>query len=874
MLSESEPGTVFGGSKNFSKSVNTAGNEMTYLQQQFTGFPESSFSISFWMSPNHDITPTSVSQSPYSKGGRPFGVRQKFEALFPTDATDAGKFQIDAANDSDASAPGGHLQSDRTSWGAGEWYHVTLVNNYASSSDGLRLYIDGVLEDTKPRVNMPILPLDYVYGQNFFRIGGSFSSPNRGAYDNNVGDLDIFDGKLADFAIWTKALSECEVKQMAKGPNACSTPCSTCYSPTDIVKPLGMTLELSDPTLDTYLEVNNNLINSGNGFNSSTRTYTGGTSLAYSTGVNNANSLSFDKAIYPNSTAYVRSSAGANDFGVNVPDNGTVSMWIKMSALNSTWSGSSPRIFGANNQNECFINWGGNRIQCDLGSAGTLRSPNDLEANKWYHLAVTWDTTSATKIKKMWLNGELVSTSTSTTKPFAGSNMWIGHSAGVNDLGSNNGQPFNGSIDDIALYRRALSDCEIMKLAKGPNACSEPCITCASPDNKFKVTQTSATYANMDALCKSEYGNNWEFATLDNADENYIMTADAGVPMFPVGTYAIKNTPSDTRPFYDNGSGDPSTNNVCLDERNDPAWPETDKMALFELDTPITGTMPFCYADMPKTNSILGVCRNTTFDSLPACTGSLTASCQPTPSTVTTGTTVNWTTNVSGALGPVTYSWLGTGLTGKTTQVATTSYSSAGVYRATTTVSDTVSSLTVACAAPVSVSPIRYGICPPPPLTYQSRPTSGVCSDSVSIGAVEGDEAGPWRWTCFGSDTTVSTDDDICPAQMAVDFDCSVSMVDQKDRVAVGTNTQWKINGGEDIPSFYKRIWMIAEGDGSYIDVPEQDNNTLNYPFTIVGPKKVRVRFVSKSNPLDVHSCDDNRPAGTTAVLTGGLIEL
>lgn len=84
-------------------------------------------------------------------------------------------------------------------------------------------------------------------------------------------------------------------------------------------------------------------------------------------------------------------------------------------------------------------------------SGGTaVQDPDLLTLNQWVHVAATYD--AATSIMKLYRNGVLVATNTSA----------IGHAAGNIAIGSfGNANTWDGSIDEVRLWNRALSKCEI-----------------------------------------------------------------------------------------------------------------------------------------------------------------------------------------------------------------------------------------------------------------------------------------------------------------------------------------------------------------------------------------------------------------------------
>jgi hypothetical protein len=80
--------------------------------------------------------------------------------------------------------------------------------------------------------------------------------------------------------------------------------------------------------------------------------------------------------------------------------------------------------------------------------------------NTWFQLVAVADNTSATKVLKIWLNGQLMSTTASFGNANVGyhSLLCIGCRAVTHDYF------FHGAIDDLRLYNRALSDAEVQQL--------------------------------------------------------------------------------------------------------------------------------------------------------------------------------------------------------------------------------------------------------------------------------------------------------------------------------------------------------------------------------------------------------------------------
>jgi len=108
------------------------------------------------------------------------------------------------------------------------------------------------------------------------------------------------------------------------------------------------------------------------------------------------------------------------------------------------------RLGGTGNPAAGGINFG--FYSNDLVTGGGL-----LELNTWYHLGFVYDIDA--QQKRIYIDGELADEGAST--PYLGTSgttnigMWI------------NNQYFNGMIDDVQVYHKALSDGEVKKIMSG-----------------------------------------------------------------------------------------------------------------------------------------------------------------------------------------------------------------------------------------------------------------------------------------------------------------------------------------------------------------------------------------------------------------------
>jgi hypothetical protein len=87
-----------------------------------------------------------------------------------------------------------------------------------------------------------------------------------------------------------------------------------------------------------------------------------------------------------------------------------------------------------------------------------VASPTPIPLNKWSHVAITYDGNTL----KLYINGDLVHSKTSglVLNTLGSSGISIGESFNANGYWN----PFNGKIDDVAIYGRALSETEMKSL--------------------------------------------------------------------------------------------------------------------------------------------------------------------------------------------------------------------------------------------------------------------------------------------------------------------------------------------------------------------------------------------------------------------------
>jgi hypothetical protein len=244
----------------------------------------------------------------------------------------------------------------------------------------------------------------------------------------------FFNGKIDDVRIYTRALSAAEIKGLAKGSSVVGSFTSPSAGANGGL--VGWwTFDGKNLTTATATD------SSGNTFN--------GTLMVSPT----AAIGKLGQALSFNGTNYI---ALPNSAALDLTSAYTISAWI------------NPRSF-SNYQNVIYKNGtvssgqygiivfadGHWEAECIIGGVGAGVTGGTLSLNKWQHVTVTLTGTTL----KTYLNGALITTNNSASSGSAGTAATIGA-----DIVNN--RPFNGKIDDVRIYNRALSATEVYNLYK------------------------------------------------------------------------------------------------------------------------------------------------------------------------------------------------------------------------------------------------------------------------------------------------------------------------------------------------------------------------------------------------------------------------
>lgn len=192
-----------------------------------------------------------------------------------------------------------------------------------------------------------------------------------------------------------------------------------------------------------------------------------GTSAADSSGNANTGTLSNTPTwvtgkIGPFALSFVTASSQSVDAGngasLNITSAGTVSAWVKFSGQ-ATYVGIACKDDLVNDRNGyCLFITSGNAAGLEIASGSGFNEndhPTNLSDNAWHMITGTWDGTNV----KVYVDGGSVNSIAQTITPVSNvNNMALARIPGQT------GHFFNGSIDEVRVYSRALTASDITEL--------------------------------------------------------------------------------------------------------------------------------------------------------------------------------------------------------------------------------------------------------------------------------------------------------------------------------------------------------------------------------------------------------------------------
>ena len=267
---------------------------------------------------------------------------------------------------------------------------------------------------------------------------------------------------------------------------------------------------------------------------------TSGPTTADASGNNNTGTIAGATRVTSGRYGSALSFDGVNDI-VNVADSAsldltnraTLEAWVNPSALGSAWRtavlkeqpGQLVYALYANND---FSRPAGHLFTTsDLAATGTA----PLALNTWTHMAMTWDGTT----QRLFLNGVQVA-----SQAVGGT---LVNSAGALRFGGNNvwSEWFAGTLDEIRVYSRALSQSEIQTDMTTPVSCSgtpppQPALAVSRTSMSFSGTQGGANPAAQTFDVTNTGGGTLSYTATENASWLTVAPASGSAPQAVTAT--------------------------------------------------------------------------------------------------------------------------------------------------------------------------------------------------------------------------------------------------------------------------------------------------------------------------------------------------
>lgn len=307
-------------------------------------------------------------------------------------------------------------------FGTGSWIHVgvTYDGSGSLSSSSTKIYVNGVLQATNSPSNSAMNTT-----ATPFAIGA-----------RSDGAADYVNGKMDEVGVWSRALSADEISQLFNSGRG------NAYPLTDSPSLYGAV---------AYYKLDGNS-NDAIGTNNGTDT-----SISY----NNSYGKINQGILLNGSSTYIT----LGDFS-SIINNGdfSVSCWIKVSSFAAQGIAVS---FGTGGLTDNQINIGvtsGSKPFFGLYS-DDLTGTTTLSTSTWYHLVVTY--VYGSKLQTIYINGTSDSTRTSSGLPSVSSTTFIGKRASAYDF-------FNGNVDEISVWNKALSSGDVTTLYNSGNGLQYP----------------------------------------------------------------------------------------------------------------------------------------------------------------------------------------------------------------------------------------------------------------------------------------------------------------------------------------------------------------------------------------------------------------
>ena len=165
-----------------------------------------------------------------------------------------------------------------------------------------------------------------------------------------------------------------------------------------------------------------------------------------------------------------------------------------------------------------------------------------IPLHEWLHVAATFDSQSGTM--QLYTNGQLAAQITTAVRPFQ-TLVNGGTSIGNLSLGQN-GQAFNGLIDELAVYARQLSASEILQIYQSGaggkcNTPIAPQVVAITPTNQTLIVGSTGTFS-VTATGTQPLNYQWSFGGIELAAATNSVLVLNNVQLGQAGEYSVRIT--------------------------------------------------------------------------------------------------------------------------------------------------------------------------------------------------------------------------------------------------------------------------------------------------------------------------------------------
>jgi hypothetical protein len=331
------------------------------------------------------------------------------------------------------------------------WYHVVMTCDFSTNIS--KLYINGIYQSQSSSsliaANLNKIIIGKWYSSNWFQ-----------------------NGKLDDIGIWNRALTQQEVSNMYNQVTPYSDTCNAVSG------------SLTQGLVAYWPFCGNANDDSGNGNNG---TVNGATLTTDRFGnVNSAYMFEPSSTVQKITTNYT---------GISGNNNRSISLWFKQNIVDSStdikvlcsYGGSGATFTPGVYQN---------RVGLDISNCYTYYSPNTF--GNWHHYVITYDNGNGNGVQspKIYLDGVLLTSVFQTYNLPGVINTLISNNFEIGGVGNSLLNQFNGKIDDVGIWNRALTTQEITQLYNQNQCFTNTTVTDTLVINVGQLGFNPVTYAN------------------------------------------------------------------------------------------------------------------------------------------------------------------------------------------------------------------------------------------------------------------------------------------------------------------------------------------------------------------------------------------